>query len=207
MSTFNCTCRHYGPTLYSRGLLESDVAAVQAILADWEDWALTDEEAELLTKSWAQKDSKWYAPYHEGMPGCESTTLFCLKSDDTPVFINRCYQYGTHVDHILQAVHPDYRLQGIYKEANQMLLTGAWDYYGMKSITMRERVDTGSLLGIEITNAKTGQIFEGHHKQLAPNYKSTTTTYEEWAAFKETDEYKSWAINYTMYPKYPGDPI
>ena len=82
MATFDCTCRAYGPTLYSRGILESDSAHVKRILSDWEDWPLTDEKAEQLTKIWAFKDSQWTAPYHDGMAGVESTTLFCLKSND-----------------------------------------------------------------------------------------------------------------------------
>ena len=45
------------------------------------------------------------------------------------------------------------------------------------------------------------------HKQLAPNYKETTTTYDEWDAYTKTDHYNSWIIDYTMYPKYPGDPL
>ena len=207
MSTFYCTCRAYGPTLYSRGILESDTEHVKRILYDWEDWPLTDEKAERLTKVWAFKDSQWQAPYHEGMPGCESTTLFCLKSNDLPVFINRCYQYGTHVDHFFNGTAPDNRLQGIYAEANQMLFRGAWEHYGMKSITMRERVDTGSLQGHTLTSEKTGVIWEGMHKQLAPNYKETTTTYDEWVAYTKTDHYASWIIDYQMYPKYPGDPV
>lgn len=207
MATFDCTCRAYGPTIYSRGLLESDSAHVKRILSDWEDWPLTDEKAEHLTRVWAFKDSKWTAPYYEGMPGVESTTIFCLRSDDTPVFINRCLNSGTHVDHYFNATAPEYRLQGIYTEANQLLFRVAWEHYGMKSITMRERVDTGSLQGHNLTSEKTGIIFEGMHKQLAPNYKETTTTYEEWDAYTKTDHFKSWIIDYTMYPKYPGDPI
>ena len=207
MSTFDCTCRAYGPTLYSRGLLESDTEHVQRILYDWEDWPFTDEEAEKLTKQWASRDAHWHAPYYESMPETHSTTLFCLKSNDLPVFINRCANLGTHVDHFFNATAPEYRLQGIYAEANQLLFRGAWEHYGMKSITMRERTDTGSLQGHTLTSEKTGIIFEGMHKQLAPSYKETTTTYAEWEAYTKTDHYKSWIINYTMYPKYPGDPV
>jgi len=207
MATFDSTCRAYGPTLYSRGILESDSAHVKRILSDWEDWPLTDEKAEQLTRVWAFKDSKWTAPYQAGMTGVESTTLFCLKSNDLPVFINRCYQVDTHVDHFFNGTAPEHRLQGIYAEANQLLFRGAWEYYGMKSITMRERVDTGSLQGHTLTSEKTGVIFEGMHKQLAPNYKETTTTYDEWDAYTKTDHYNSWIIDYTMYPKYPGDPL
>tara|TARA_Y100000592_G_scaffold920_1_gene1481 strand:+ start:775 stop:1398 length:624 start_codon:yes stop_codon:yes gene_type:complete len=207
MSTFDCTCRAYGPTLYSRGLLETDAEHVQRILSDWEDWPLTDEMALHLTQTWSIKDKAWQAPYYEGMPGCESTTLFCLQSNDLPVFINRNYQHGTHVDHYFNATAPEHRLQGIYAEANQILFRGAWEHYGMKSITMRERTDTGSLQGHNLTKEKTGVIFEGAHNQLNPSYKETTTTYEEWDAYTKTDHYKSWIFNYTMYPKYPGDPI
>ena len=208
MSTFDHTSRTYGPTLYSRAVLTTDADHVQRILSDWEDWPLTDEKALHLTQTWAIKTEGWQAPFYEGMPGCESTVLLCLKSNDLPVFINRCYSYGTHMEHYFSATAPEYRLQGIFAEANQLLFRGAWEYYGMKSITMRERTDTGgSLQGHNLTNEKTGVIFEGGHKQLGPSYKETTTTYEEWDAYTKTDDYKSWIIDYTMYPKYPGDPL
>ena len=57
------TYRVYGPNLYSRALVESDVEHVKRILYDWEDWPLTDEKAESLTKVWSQKAELWQAPF------------------------------------------------------------------------------------------------------------------------------------------------
>ena len=62
------TCRVYGPNLYSRALLDTDVEHVKRILYDWEDWPLTDEKAESLTKSWVRRAKFWQAPFFEGMP-------------------------------------------------------------------------------------------------------------------------------------------
>ena len=50
--------------------------------------------------------------FFEGMPRQESTTLFCLKSNDLPVCIDRSAQHDTTAEDILAATCPDHRLNG-----------------------------------------------------------------------------------------------
>ena len=207
MTTFNTTTRCYSPRLYSRLLLENDVEHVKRILYDWEDWPLTDEKAESLTKVWARKNTFWQAPFFEGMPQQESTTIVCLRSNDLPVYIERSSQYGTVVTNIFGATCPSHRRQGYLTEAAKLMAMAAWDLFNMSEAISAARVDTGPMMGEHHPRAnKEGVIRTARNKQTMPKIRETSITREEWELFKASSQYEDWKFDYNVYqyPDYPS---
>ena len=208
MTTYNSTFRGYTSRLYSRGLLDTDVEHVKRILYDWEDWPLTDEKAESLTRVWAKKTSFWQAPFFEGMERQEVTTLFCLKSNNLPVVINRGVQQDTTHEDLFTATCPDHRNQGYAEEASKLNAIVGWNYFNLRKSVLSERVDMNSLLGAEHPrNNITGTIETAKNRYTMPDMKKTQMTIEQWNVFKNSSIYSDWAIEYTLYPVYPGDPL
>ena len=201
------TCRVYGPNLYSRALLDTDVEHVKRILYDWEDWPLTDEKAESLTKSWVRKAKFWQAPFFEGMPRQEYTFLFCLKSNDLPVCLDRSSQYGTTAEHLLLATCPDHRLKGYSQEVSILTEICAWDIHGMTKSTVKQGVGRKTIGSKNPRFSKEGTISRSSNRYMQNDYLETVLTLEEWTAFKNSSLYSEWLIDYTLYPTYPGDPL
>jgi len=201
------TYRVYGPNLYSRALVESDVEHVKRILYDWEDWPLTDEKAESLTKVWSQKAELWQAPFFEGMPRQESTTLFCLKSNDLPVCIDRSAQYDTTAEHILAATCPDHRLNGYSEEVSKLMAIPGWDLMNMQKSILKQRVGIQNMGDNHPRHAKEGTVSHSSNRYTQSDYVETVLTLEEWSTFKNSSLYAGWAIDCIIYPTYPGDPL
>jgi len=203
---FDNTMRIYGPNLYSRGLTVDDAEHVQRILSDWEDWPLSDQKAEALTKIWATRTADWVAPFQDGVVQ-ESIVLFCLRSNDLPVVLDRNRQDGTVGNALFAATAPENRLNGYYDEATKLLAIGAWNHYGMTQSIAQEWKDNKSLLSHSIRDSLEGPTIEGTSKQTAPDYKETSISLEQWNGFKNSALYDNWVIPYTLYPKWPGDPL
>ena len=199
--------RIYGPNLYSRPVVEGDAGHIQRILSDWEDWPLSDQKAEALTKIWANRNLLWRAPLQEGVIQ-ESSVLFCLKTNDLPVFLTRDRQEGTVGRSLFAVTDPDYRLNGYLEEAVKLCAIGIWEHYGFTKSYVQEWKDNNSIISHRIRDdLEIEREFSGTTKQNAPDYKETLMLLEHWTAFKNSSAYADWVIPYTLYPKWPGDPL
>ena len=138
----------------------------------------------------------------------EVTTLFCLKSNNLPVVINRGVQQDTTHEDLFTATCPDHRNQGYAEEASKLNAIVGWNYFNLRKSVLSERVDMNSLLGAEHPrNNITGTIETAKNRYTMPDMKKTQMTIEQWNVFKNSSIYSDWAIECTLYPVYPGDPL
>jgi len=200
MTTCNYTARQIGPRVYTRPIEESDWQSLQAIYGDFKDFPLTDEQAQQLANVWARNMRECVWPFTESTHQ-QSCTLFCLNSNDTAIGLMRTNNIGFKVETLLTIIHPDYKNQGYFNEAVNMLNHLAWEHWNCEAIVAELRTDIATRQYIRGSlEVESTRLSEG---LKAIEHRKTTLTRAGWNAYKASSSYVEPV--YTLHPYWPPE--